>query len=344
LSFVTYASIGGDLDPATLFTVLTLFQLLRLPLMILPMSLSAITDAYNALQRLSLVFMAEVFTEARAVDHNADFAVKIDHATFSWDSSEKPVPEDTKKKGGFGGMGNKKNGEPGRLRKIGNKAKKPFRWIRNKKTGKIEVAQQMHAEIAAGKPGLQEAGTLQETAEPGLSAPAAAEADGDVEVVDRVFQLKDVNLEIPRDCLIAVVGEIGSGKSSLLSALFGEMRRTEGKVTFGGTSASCTQVPWICNATVRENILFGRPFEEERYWDVIHQACLETDLDLLPNGDAETIGEKGVNLSGGQKARVNIARAIYHQADVTAFDDPLAAGKPRSSQRYVSTHADRFFW
>jgi ABC-type branched-subunit amino acid transport system ATPase component len=185
----------------------------------------------------------------------------------------------------------------------------------------------MHAEIAAGKPGIAEAAGGETAAQPGLSPDAEAEADGEVEAVERVFQLKDVNLEIPRNCFIAVVGEIGSGKSSLLSALFGEMRRTEGKVMFGGSSASCSQVPWICNATVRENILFGRPFDEERYWDVIHQACLETDLDLLPNGDAETIGEKGVNLSGGQKARVNIARAIYHQADITAFDDPLAAGK-----------------
>ena len=267
----------------------------------------------------------------RIVDENSPYAVKIESATFSWDSSEKPVPENPKaKKGGFGGAGGKggKDGQPGRARRLGDKVRKPFRWIRNKKTGKIEVAQQMHAEIAAGKPGLQEAGGGEQIAEPGLSEGMKAETDGEPVVAERVFQLQDVNLEIPRNCFIAVVGEIGSGKSSLLSALFGEMRRTEGKVLFGGSSATCSQVPWICNATVRENILFGRPFEEERYWDVIHQACLETDLDLLPNGDAETIGEKGVNLSGGQKARVNIARAIYHQADVTAFDDPLAAGKP----------------
>jgi ABC-type lipoprotein export system ATPase subunit len=236
------------------------------------------------------------------------------------------VPEDPKaKKGGFGGGG--KNGQPGKRQRFGNRAKKPFRWIKNRKTGKVEVAQQMHVEIAAGKPGIAEAAGGETAAQPGLTGDAQAEVDGEVEAVERVFQLKDVNLEIPRNCFIAIVGEIGSGKSSLLSALFGEMRRTEGKVMFGGSSASCSQVPWICNATVRENILFGRPFDEERYWDVIHQACLETDLDLLPNGDAETIGEKGVNLSGGQKARVNIARAIYHQADITAFDDPLAAGK-----------------
>lgn len=199
----------------------------------------------------------------RIVDENSDYAVKIESATFTWDSSEKPVPDDPKaKKGGFGGAG--KNGQAGKRQRFGDRAKKPFRWIRNRKTGKVEVAQEMHAEIAAGKPGIAEAAGGETAAQPGLSPDAEAEADGEVEAVERVFQLKDVNLEIPRNCFIAVVGEIGSGKSSLLSALFGEMRRTEGKVMFGGSSASCSQVPWICNATVRENILFGRPFDGDQ--------------------------------------------------------------------------------
>lgn len=338
LSFVTYASVGNTLDPATLFTVLTLFQLLRLPLMVLPMTLSAITDSHNALGRVAKVFTAETINDQRHVDFDADFAVRIENATFTWDASEKPADIPAKgKKSGFGIPGGKEGGKRSRFN---NKIAKSFKWKHNKKTGKIEVAQQMHVEIAAKEPGLLEAGSQSVTATPGLSPDAKAEADGKPEAVERIFQLKDVNIEIPRDCLIAVVGAIGSGKSSLLSALFGEMRRLEGKVTFGGSSASCSQVPWICNATVRENILFGRPFEEERYWDVIHKACLETDLELLPNGDAETIGEKGVNLSGGQKARVNIARAIYHQASITAFDDPLAAVDPGIASLLFDAIAD----
>lgn len=142
------------------------------------------------------------------------------------------------------------------------------------------------------------------------------------------FGFAALDIQIPNGSFVAIVGAIGSGKSSLLSALLGEMRKIGGQVVFGGSTALCSQVPWIFNASIRDNILFGKPFEEERYWAVISQACLETDLELLPHGDAEMIGEKGINLSGGQKARINIARAIYHQADITVFDDPLAAVDP----------------
>lgn len=303
--------------------------------MVLPMALSAVTDAYNALGRISHVFTAETYVAQRLIDYDAPYAVSVQNATFSWDSSLKPESEDdpkAKKMGSRGpdfGRGLQSSGKPNRAQRFKRNVGRPFRWIKNRKTGKIEVAQEVQIEMAAKpKTDILEASGPNVTAEPGLVGQGLAQADGEVEAAEQIFQLRNFNLDIPRDCFIAVVGEIGSGKSSFLSALFGEMKRTEGKVVFGGTSASCSQVPWICNATVRENILFGRAFDEERYWDVIHQACLETDLDLLPNGDAETIGEKGVNLSGGQKARVNIARAIYHEADITAFDDPLAAVDP----------------
>lgn len=104
-----------------------------------------------------------------------------------------------------------------------------------------------------------------------------------------------------------------------------EMRRTDGKVTFSGSTALCAQTPWIQNATVRENITFGQEWDEERYWAAVRDACLEPDLELLQDGDSTEIGEKGINLSGGQKQRVNIARAIYFDADIIALDDPLSA-------------------
>lgn len=87
-------------------------------------------------------------------------------------------------------------------------------------------------------------------------------------------------------------GPVGSGKSSLLQGMIGEMRRTAGTVRFKGTVAYCPQSAWIQNATVRDNITFGRPFDEERYWKAIHDACLEADLDLLPNGDMTEVGER----------------------------------------------------
>ncbi|KAF8509514.1 ABC protein [Hysterangium stoloniferum] len=139
------------------------------------------------------------------------------------------------------------------------------------------------------------------------------------------FAITNLDMEIPRGQLCAIVGPVGSGKSSILLGLIGEMRRTGGSCTFGGSVAYCAQSAWIRNGTLRDNILFGRAFHKQRYWNVLKDSCLLPDLDVLPDGDMSEIGEKGINLSGGQKQRVNIARALYHDADIIIFDDPLSA-------------------
>ncbi|KAH8806665.1 ABC protein [Flagelloscypha sp. PMI_526] len=139
------------------------------------------------------------------------------------------------------------------------------------------------------------------------------------------FQVKEVNISLERGKLAAVIGRVGSGKSSLMSGLIGEMRKTRGEVCYGGEIAYCAQTAWIQNATLRENVLFGSPFEEARYWAAIEAACLVPDLEQLPDGDLTEIGEKGINLSGGQKQRVNICRALYARPDVLLLDDPLSA-------------------
>ncbi|KAG9315243.1 hypothetical protein JVU11DRAFT_4377 [Chiua virens] len=141
----------------------------------------------------------------------------------------------------------------------------------------------------------------------------------------KIFKLKGINMEIPRGQLVAIVGAVGVGKTSLLQGIIGEMRRVAGTVEFGGTVAYCAQTAWIQNATIRENICFGRLFEEERYWKAVHDSCLEPDLQILPNYDLTEVGEKGISLSGGQKQRINICRAIYCNSDIMIFDDPLSA-------------------
>ena len=138
-------------------------------------------------------------------------------------------------------------------------------------------------------------------------------------------RLKDISFQIKRGEFIVVVGEIGAGKSSLLAALVGEMRRIEGVIKLGGTVAFCPQTAWIQNATVRNNILFGKEFDREKYNRVIRDCALEADFEMLPNGDATEIGERGITVSGGQKARINIARAAYNDADIVLLDDPLSA-------------------
>ncbi|KAJ6152874.1 hypothetical protein N7497_007193 [Penicillium chrysogenum] len=139
------------------------------------------------------------------------------------------------------------------------------------------------------------------------------------------FKLKDMTFEVGRHELLAVIGTVGCGKSSLLSALAGDMRVTDGTVRLGTTRAFCPQYAWIQNTTVRNNILFGREYDETWYEQVIDACALTPDLEILPNGDQTEIGERGITVSGGQKQRLNIARAIYFNAELVLMDDPLSA-------------------
>ncbi|EIW57395.1 ABC protein [Trametes versicolor FP-101664 SS1] len=262
IAFVTYTSTSHAFDVAIIFSSLSLFQLLRQPLMFLPRALSATTDAQNALARLRKVFDAETAdpADAIAVDREQEFAVDVKGATFEWEESGAPPDADARRKKGAKGA-----------------------------EGSVKAA----------------------------AAPTT--------MANAPFRVREISIAVPRGTLVAVVGSVGSGKSSLLQGLIGEMRKIEGHVSFGGRVAYCSQTAWIQNATLRENVLFGQPFDEDRYWKVIEDSCLLPDLQVLADGDLTEIGEKGINLSGGQKQRVNIARALYYNADVVIFDDPLSA-------------------
>ncbi|KAF1328428.1 Abc transporter c family member 5, partial [Globisporangium splendens] len=137
--------------------------------------------------------------------------------------------------------------------------------------------------------------------------------------------LKNVNLQVKKGDLVVVHGMVGAGKSSLCSALLGEMEKTSGSVFVRGRVAYYSQQAWIQNATIRDNILFGNSYDHQRYQKVLDACGLEPDIAQFPGGDATEIGQKGVNLSGGQRARVCLARACYSDADVFILDSPLAA-------------------
>ncbi|ESO03679.1 hypothetical protein HELRODRAFT_157076 [Helobdella robusta] len=136
---------------------------------------------------------------------------------------------------------------------------------------------------------------------------------------------KDINLKVKKKSLTAIVGQVGIGKSSLLSAMLGDMEKKGGLVTVKGRIGYVSQQAWIENATLKANILFGKEFDEERYNKVIEACALRQDLEILPGGDMTEIGERGINLSGGQKQRVSMARSIYQDCDVYLLDDPLSA-------------------
>ncbi|CAL4094825.1 unnamed protein product, partial [Meganyctiphanes norvegica] len=138
-------------------------------------------------------------------------------------------------------------------------------------------------------------------------------------------KLKDINMKVKKGSLVAVVGSVGSGKSSLISALLGEMEKDKGKVILNGTVALVSQTVWLQNALLRDNITWGQPYDVHRYNKVIRACALIPDLQSLPAGDQTEVGEKGMNLSGGQKQRIAMARAVYQDSDVYLLDDPLSA-------------------
>ena len=156
--------------------------------------------------------------------------------------------------------------------------------------------------------------------------------DNVIEIQDGTFswsndssQLSDISFKVPNGYLTAIVGAVGSGKSSLLQAIMGEMKTMKGNVSVNGSIAYVPQQAWIQNLSLKDNVLFAKPWNESFYKSVIQACALEADLTLLSNGDETEIGENGINLSGGQKQRVSLARAVYYDADVYLLDDPLSA-------------------
>ncbi|KAJ6387922.1 hypothetical protein OIU77_026478 [Salix suchowensis] len=162
----------------------------------------------------------------------------------------------------------------------------------------------------------------------------AGSSDTAIEIVDGNFSwdlsspgatLKDINFKVFNGMKVAVCGTVGSGKSSLLSSILGELPKISGTLKLCGTKAYVAQSPWIQSGNIEENILFGEGMNRERYDKVLEACSLKKDLETLPFGDQTVIGERGINLSGGQKQRIQIARALYQDAQIYLFDDPFSA-------------------
>ncbi|KAF5176046.1 ABC transporter ATP-binding protein/permease VMR1, partial [Thalictrum thalictroides] len=137
--------------------------------------------------------------------------------------------------------------------------------------------------------------------------------------------LHNITLDLPKGYLITVIGEVGSGKSSLLNLVLGEMRLIQGSMYSHGSIAYVPQVSWIISGTIRDNILFGKNYNVKRYTEVLEACALDVDVSLMVGGDLACVGEKGVTLSGGQKVRLALARAVYHGASIFLLDDVLSA-------------------
>lgn len=345
LAFVTYSLTGHNLSAGTVFSSLTLFNLLRMPLMFLPLVFSSMTDAQIALNRIQDMLSAEEIDQQ--FDNNSNneddlHAIIVKAADFFWESE---ALQDTPKRGTALEMKTPPKSSSksllSRLRLKGSSVNTNLSGLASAQSKTEEsdpVSSFGQSEILSEKvvPNLDATSVVKsqsiETLEsPSSGRPAAAnestikQSDAIHEDQSSAFAIRNISFDIKKGELVAIVGTVGSGKSSILSALVGEMRKGPGLVRLSGTIGFCAQVPWIMNATVRENILFGRPYDKVRYDEIVYAAALEHDFEVLPNGDETEIGERGITISGGQKQRINVARAAYHDADIVLLDDPLSA-------------------
>ena len=137
--------------------------------------------------------------------------------------------------------------------------------------------------------------------------------------------LDNLSLEARSGKLLAIIGTVGAGKSSIIQTILGEFPCSKGKISVNGKISYSPQEAWVFSGSIRQNIQFGMDFDEDRYWKVIEACALKHDLHQWKFGDRTLVGERGVSLSGGQKARVSLARAVYREADIYLLDDPLSA-------------------
>jgi len=291
LSFITYSQTHETFSPAPVFSSLALFNSLRIPLNLMPMVIGQVVDGLASVARIQQFLAAEEAQDEAVWDYEADKAIVIKDADFTWERTRNQ--NDEVANNAFKSTGEIKKDEKAAKAKQKDEKKRQSKQLSNEK---LEV--------------------------PG--SPTTSDSSSEDEQ-DLPFSISNIDLTIGRNELIGVIGAVGSGKSSLLGAMAGDMRRTAGHVTLGATRAFCPQYAWIQNATVKQNIVFGRDYDRKWYNEVIDACALRPDLEMLPSGDSTEIGERGITVSGGQKQRLNIARAIYFDADIVLMDDPLSA-------------------
>ena len=298
LVFLTYvATQDKPLDAATAFTTVALFNIMRFPFAFLPMGLLQYIQSRISLRRLERYLDLPELTDYLESDPSvlpSDVdttygSISVKNGTFTWvDPDAKPIRD---------------------IQEDPSKKKK------EKKTKKKDATDLSEMEIMA-------------------SVHSAASNGSGGSIKGPSITLQDLTLNIEAGSLVAVVGMVGSGKSSLLAAILGEMEPLHDSKIYvprpkdatSGFVSYCAQTPWVVNDTLRGNVLFGREYDEARYEQVVEASALRDDFSALPAGDMTEIGERGINLSGGQKARVSLARALYSTGTkIMLLDDPLSA-------------------
>ncbi|CAD8103784.1 unnamed protein product [Paramecium sonneborni] len=287
-TFLIYVAIGNDLTPANTFAIISLFQSLQGPLLFLPMAINALIESNISFKRVSKFLLTNELMNDCIINQTQFHADLLTSKKLSNNDDSKSLV--------------------------------------TSQIMKTEIDNDIAIKIEQGTFYWQKYKDQpqQKQQDPSISKGQKIEP---VQQVESESILKNINLRIEKGQFVAIVGDVGSGKSSLIQAIMGEMIYKENKprIEINGSIAYVSQKTWIQNATVKDNILFGLPFDQIKYDEAIKFSCLNEDIKILVKGDQTMIGEKGVNLSGGQKARVSLARAIYSNCDIYLLDDPISA-------------------
>ncbi len=290
---------------------LTIFNMLQDPIKSIPYSLNSIYEVFISMGRIEkFINQAEVNFGVLQEDPSLDqVSIKLQNCNFTWGIEQKK--EEEKK--------NEKNNEKKDEKKGEKKDGK----------GQNDILEK------AKKENLNKSAITMKTKDGDSSMISNDDTsklnpeETDPEKLAKTH-LKNINLEIYKEEMIGVVGEVGSGKSTLLQSILNNLivkdrESNDSKLIINGTVSYVSQTPWIQNETLRNNILFFQEYDKEKYESVLDLCCLTTDIEMLTGGDQTEIGEKGINLSGGQKARVALARAVHSDTDIYLLDDPISA-------------------
>jgi len=317
VTILIYVALDGEVSPSRIFTVMQLFQLLQQPLQGIPSGLQALANLQVANSRIG------AFLKLAEIEVDKDDII-TNEPVFSPPGEEEPAVLEIIK-GSYAWA-------PPMIEPW--EAELPKNRVELAEQAKLEAKQKEEAAAAA-------ANMKNETTSEDVKNASASSKDVELSVTgedkseENGFKLEGIDLSLKKGTLVGVVGSVGSGKSSLLSAIMNEMHKVEGKLVTRGRIAYAAQQAWIQNNTLRGNVLFDMPYDPEWYKECLKASALMDDIKMMTDGDMTEIGERGINLSGGQKARVGLCRALYAQADIALLDDPLAA---------VDTHvADHIF-
>lgn len=312
LAFGPYVAMGGNMDPSIVFSSLSLLDSIRTPLTLFPQAISILSQVQVGVERIEKLLLAEEMEECSALEAQSRDLSMPTFVRDSEDNAQDSANPDI----------------------VASAYNAEFRWSKHSET-KDEGANQA-ADVSRPSRAREcfERFRRRQQADRPHSLVDEEAATSFATVVPPSLRLD--SLEIHRGEFVLVVGAVGAGKSTLLAGLLNEVPMDTGTVTIRGSVAYCNQVPWIMQGTVKDNILMGTAYDEERFQTVIDKCALVTDLAELKDGKDTLIGERGINLSGGQKARIGLARACYADAAVYMLDDPLSAVDMHVAKHLVS--------